>query len=242
MTYCVAVRVESGLVMASDSRTHAGVDHIATFRKMTSFAASDRLLILLSAGNLATTQSVLSLLQQRLHSQHENLNNVSSMYDAACLIGQTLREVTERDQSREGRDAGVDFSCSFLLGGQITGDTHRLFNIYPQGNFIEATEDTPYLQIGESKYGKPILDRVIEHNTELMEAAKCVLVSFDSTIRSNLSVGLPVDLMIHVSGRLQPALQHRFVDGDLYLVKLREAWSQGLRQLFASIPDLPWGL
>ncbi len=242
MTYCVAIKVDSGLVMASDSRTNAGIDNIATFRKMSIFSAQDRMIVLLSAGNLATTQSVTTLLQQRLSRDTENLNNVSSLYDATCLVGQTLREIMGRHNLREGMDAGVDYSCSFLLGGQIQGEVHRLFNIYPQGNFIEATDDSPYFQIGEFKYGKPIIDRVVRNDTGLMQAAKCVLVSFDSTIRSNLSVGLPVDILLYHRNQYRPTLQHRFVEGDPYLVQLRELWSQGLKNLFLSIPDPPWGL
>ncbi len=242
MTYCVAVKLEQGLVMASDSRTNAGIDHLATFRKMALFQAPDRILVLLSAGNLATTQSVISLLQQQIGSEESHLENVHSMYDAACLIGSTLRDYLSRHAERNELDSGVDYSCTFILGGTIQGQEHRLFTIYPQGNFIEASEDTPYFQIGESKYGKPILDRVIRYDTNLMQAVKCVLVSFDSTIRSNLSVGLPLDILLIHEKETKPALQHRFLEGDPYLVSLRESWSQGLKTLFRSIPEPPWAI
>ncbi len=240
MTYCVAVKLKQGLVMASDSRTNAGIDHLATFRKMSVFQAEDRILVLLSAGNLATTQSVVSLLQQQIGSQDDHLENVHSLYDAASLVGSTLRTYLSRHAERNELDSGVDYSCTFILGGSIKGHEHRLFTIYPQGNFIEASEDTPYFQIGESKYGKPILDRVIRYDTNMMQAVKCVLVSFDSTIRSNLSVGLPLDILLIHEQEIKPSLQHRFLDGDPYLVSLRESWSQGLKTLFQSIPEPPW--
>jgi len=162
MTYCVAMRLDDGLVFASDSRTNAGVDHIATFRKLNVFhQPAERLLVIQSAGNLATTQSVISLLRQRCHEEKLNLMNVGSLYDAATLVGATVREVIDRDGGQ--LQGTINFGCNLLLGGQIRGSEHRLFQIYPEGNFIEATEDTPYFQIGESKYGKPIIDRVLTH-------------------------------------------------------------------------------
>lgn len=225
--------------MASDSRTNAGVDHIATFCKMAIFEKpGEAIITLLSAGNLATTQSVLSLLRQRLNSEGPNLLNRASLYDAAVLVGSTLKEVIARDS--EGQPPGIDFGCSLLLGGQIRGEAPRLFNIYPQGNFIEATPETPYFQIGESKYGKPIIDRVVRYDTPLQQAAKCVLISFDSTIRSNISVGLPVDLMICERDSLHPSVKRRFEEGDTYLGQIRQEWSNGLREVFARIPDPDW--
>lgn len=241
MTYCVAMKLAGGLVMASDSRTNAGVDHIATFCKMTVFEKPGVAVItLLSAGNLATTQSTLSLLRQRLQGDGPHLFNQKSLYDVACLVGATLREIVERDSARVPRQEGVDFGSSFLLGGQIKGEEPRLFNIYPQGNFIEACSDTPYFQIGESKYGKPILDRVISHATPLSEAAKCVLISFDSTIRSNVSVGLPIDLLCYRRDSLVVKERHRVLETDAYFQNIREAWSQGLRDTFARLPDPEW--
>ncbi len=187
MTYCVAMCLADGLVFASDSRTNAGVDHIATFKKLHVFhQEGERVLVLQSAGNLATTQSVISLLSARIRTQQEpNLMQVTSLYDAAMLIGKTLLEVIQRDSSNQQTCSNTNFNCNLLLGGQIAGETHRLFHIYPEGNFIEATRDTPYFQIGESKYGKPIIDRVLTIDTPLEQAMCCALISIDSTLRSN---------------------------------------------------------
>lgn len=241
MTYCVAMKLAEGLVMASDSRTNAGVDHIATFCKMAVFEHPGQAVItLLSAGNLATTQSTISLLRQRIQGEGEHIFNQRSLYDVAVLVGSTLREVVERDSPRVPRQDGVDFGSSFLLGGQIKGEEVRLFNIYPQGNFIEASSETPYFQIGESKYGKPILDRVIRYETSLSEASKCVLISFDSTIKSNVSVGLPIDLMRYRKDALVLREKYRVEESDPYFREIRQAWSAGLRRTFESIPDPDW--
>ena len=194
MTYCVAMRLKTGMVFLSDSRTNAGVDQIATFRKMFVFKQKgERLLVIMSARNLATTQSVIALLRSRLNTEEPNLMNCNTLYDAAELLGRTSREVIDRDAGPvQGK---VDFGSSFILGGQIKGEDMRLFHVYPEGNFIEASEDTPYFQIGELKYGKPIIDRVINYKSGIDQAVKCALISMDSTIRSNLSVGLPLDLL-----------------------------------------------
>lgn len=195
MTYCVAMRLSSGLVFASDSRTNAGVDHISTFRKLHVFQQDgERTLVLQSAGNLATTQSIISLLLRRSQdAERPSLLNAPSLYEAASLVGETVREVIQRDSEAQQSGSTTDFSCNLLLGGQIRGEEMRLFHIYPQGNFIEATRDTPYFQIGESKYGKPIIDRVLNYDTPLEQAMQCALISLDSTLRSNLSVGLPLE-------------------------------------------------
>jgi putative proteasome-type protease len=241
MTYCVAMRLKAGLLFASDSRTNAGVDHIATFRKMNVFELpGERLIVILNAGNLATTQSVLSLLRQRLTHDGASLHNVSSMYEAAELVGRTLKEIVARDANDATLGQGVDFGANFLVGGQIRGEGPRLFHVYPQGNFIEATEDTPYFQIGEAKYGKPIIDRVIRYNSTLSEATKCTLISFDSTIRSNLSVGLPLDVLIYRADSFAPAAPHRVTGDDPYFSKLRRGWGEGLRKVFAKLPDEDW--
>ncbi len=241
MTYCVAMKLAEGLVMASDSRTNAGVDHIATFCKMAVFEhPGQAVMTLLSAGNLATTQSTISLLRQRIQGDGEHIFNQKSLYDVAVLVGSTLREVVERDSPKVPRQDGVDFGSSFLLGGQIKGEDVRLFNIYPQGNFIEASSETPYFQIGESKYGKPILDRVIRYETSLSEASKCVLISFDSTIKSNVSVGLPIDLMRYRKDSLVLREKYRVEESDPYFREIRQAWSAGLRRTFESIPDPDW--
>lgn len=180
MTYCVAMHLSQGLIFASDSRTNAGFDQISTFRKMHSFSGPDRSLVLLSAGNLATSQSVISLLDKRCSQDTANLLNVKSLFEAAELVGTTIREVLQRDNPGGG-NGSVDFTCSIILGGHIRGEGQRLFNIYPEGNFIESTPETPYFQIGESKYGKPILDRVLTWDTPLDRAYQCALISFRST-------------------------------------------------------------
>lgn len=244
------MNLRAGLLFASDSRTNAGVDHIATFRKMNVFEQpGERLITLLTAGNLATTQSVVSLLRQRSEGGEaaqasgpgNHLLNLKSMYDVAELVGRTLREVVARDTEGGGTlTQGVDFGANFIVGGQIRGERPRIFHIYPQGNFIEATEDTPYLQIGESKYGKPIIDRVITYESNLTEATKCTLISFDSTIRSNLSVGLPIDMLLYKSDSFQPAVPHRVTGQDPYFNKLRQGWGGGLKRVFAKLPDEDW--
>lgn len=241
MTYCVAMNLAEGLIFASDSRTNAGVDHIACFRKMHLFETpGERSLVLLNSGNLATTQSVVSLLRKRLAHDGPHLLNVESLYDAATLVGATIREVLARDTPPQGLSQGVDYGCSFLLGGQIRGEVPRLFNIYPQGNFIEATPDTPYFQIGESKYGKPILDRVVRYETGLAEAMKCTLISFDSTIRSNLSVGLPIDILKRRRDEFAAAQPYRLDADDPYLKTVSQSWGEGLRQVFGQIPSADW--
>ncbi len=238
MTYCVAMRLADGLVFASDSRTNAGVDHIATFRKLHVFQqANERILVLQSAGNLATTQSVLSLLRQRCHDDKLNMMNVPSLYDAATLVGATVREVIERDGGHPHR-SGISFGCNILLGGQIRNEGTRLFHIYPEGNFIEATEDTPYFQIGESKYGKPIIDRVLQFDTSLEQAMQCALLSMDSTLRSNLSVGLPLDVMLYPVDSFSADAQYRVCESHPHYQTLRKIWGEGLAQLFNQLPPL----
>ena len=238
MTYCVGVMLDSGLVLASDSRTNAGVDQIGSFRKMTVFErAGDRVLVLLSSGNLAVTQSVIGLLEQWGNENMEGLWNTASMYKAACLVGEALREVHKRD-GHYLTQHHIDASAGFILGGQIGGERHRLFNIYTEGNFIEATPDTLFFQNGEIKYGKPILDRMITNDASLREAAKCVLVSFDSAMRSNISVGLPIDLLWYERDSLKVGMQRRIQDQDPYFHSLRQQWEAGLRRVLWELPDL----
>jgi putative proteasome-type protease len=240
MTYCVGVMLDSGLVLASDSRTNAGVDQIANFRKMTVYERpGDRVIAMLSSGNLAVTQGVLALLDQRAQMNQQSVWNVTSLYEVACLLGETLREVHKRDGPHLMQHH-IDASASFIVGGQIGGERHRLFNIYTEGNFIEATPDTPFFQNGEVKYGKPILDRMISSSTGLIEATKCVLVSFDSTIRSNISVGLPIDLLCYERDSLKVGLQRRLGDTDSYFGKVRDQWGAGLKRLFSELPDPHW--
>lgn len=240
MTYCVGVILASGLVLASDSRTNAGVDQIGNFRKMTVFERpGDWVIVMLSSGNLAVTQGVVALLEQRAQMHQQNIWNSASMYDIACLVGETLREVQKRDGPYL-MEHNIDANASFILGGQIYGERHRLFNVYTEGNFIEATPDTPYCQNGEIKYGKPILDRVITYSTGLMEAAKCVLISFDSTMRSNISVGPPIDLLCYERDSMKVGLQRRLWDHDSYFDNVREQWGAGLKRLFTDLPDPHW--
>ena len=240
MTYCVGVLLDSGLVLASDSRSNAGVDQIMSFRKMAIYARpGDRVIVLLSSGNLAVTQGVLSLLEQRANEHRDNLWNVTSMYQVALLVGDTLREVHKRDGPYLMQHH-IDASAGFILGGQISGEKHRLFNIYTEGNFIEATPDTPYFQNGELKYGKPILDRVITSSTGLTEAAKCVLISFDSTIQSNISVGLPIDLLCYERDSLIVSLQRRIHEQDAYFDAIRRQWQEGLKKVLMELPDPCW--
>lgn len=242
MTYCVAIRLAQGLVFASDTRTNAGVDHVATFRKMRVFEKPGQArMVLLSSGNLATSQSVASLLELscRHHEPARNLLQVASLYDAAAMVGATLREVVARDAEPA---SSIDFSSHFLLGGQVEGEAMRLFHIYPQGNFIEASRDTPYFQIGEAKYGKPILDRVLDYDTPLAQAIQCALISLDSTMRSNLSVGAPIDLVWLRPDDATPLAPVRLAEKDPYFSVLRQAWSKGLREVFATLPAPDWPL
>jgi putative proteasome-type protease len=240
MTYCVGVFLDAGLVLASDSRTNAGVDQVANFRKMAVFERpGDRVIVMLSSGNLAVTQGVVALLEQRAQMNQQSVWNAASLYDVACLVGEALREVHKRDGPHL-MERNIDGSASFIVGGQICGERHRLFNIYTEGNFIEATPDTPFFQNGEIKYGKPILDRMIGNSTGLMEAAKCVLVSFDSTLRSNISVGFPIDLLCYERDRLTVGLQRRLGEQDSYFDMVRRQWGAGLKRLFSELPDPHW--
>lgn len=235
MTYCVAMRLADGLVFASDSRTNAGFDKISTFRKMHVFEqAGERELVILSAGNLATSQSIISLLEKRCETHETNLLNTPSMYETAELLGQTAREVLSRDNP-EGKISHVDLSCSLILGGQIRGEGSRLFNIYPEGNFIEATRETPYFQIGESKYGKPILDRIVDFDTPLDRAYQCALISFDSTMKSNLSVGMPLDVAIYHNDDLKPCFVEQVDEHNDYFHQLRGQWHRGIQDLFTGL-------
>ena len=242
MTYCVGVMLDAGMVFASDSRTNAGVDHVSSYRKMHTFAAEgERVLVLLTSGNLSVTQSTISLLDQQARDPDsgKTVMNVASMYDVAELIGNALREVRKRDGAYL-QQSNVDGSASFIVGGQIRGEPQRLFNVYTEGNFIEATRETPYFQIGESKYGEPVIDRVVKAGTGLLEATKCVLVSFDSTMRSNISVGLPIDLLIYNRNSLRVGFQRHIEEGDDYFEMIHTQWGEGLRKVFGQLPNPDW--
>lgn len=242
MTYCVAARLDAGILFASDSRTNAGVDHVATFSKMKVFERRDeRVLVLLCAGNLSVTQSVTNILDQHKTAEpgRPSIWSVGSLFDVACLVGDALREVGRRDGPYLTQ-GNIDASASLILGGQIKGEEQRLFHIYAQGNFIEATYDTIYFQLGESKYGKPVIDRVVTTATDPADVAKCVLVSFDSTIRSNISVGLPIDMLWYPRDALRVGLQKRIEEGNPYFNMLRQGWGAGLRRVFGELPNPDW--
>ncbi len=242
MTYCVAINLQAGLVFASDSRTNAGVDNIARFEKMRVFAKDgDRMIVTLSAGNLSVTQNAQSLLELRARNEPQNLNiwNAKSLFEVAGLVGDAMREVRARDESYL-RAQYIDASASFIVGGQIAGETPRLFLVYSEGNFIEASNDTPFVQIGEIKYGKPILDRIIRRDSTLADAVKCTLVSFDSTIRSNISVGAPIDLLIYDIDSLRVGMKRRLEENDPYLETIRNGWEDGLRSAFDHLPANDW--
>ena len=241
MTYCVATMIDAGIVFASDSRTNAGVDNISTFRKMKTFdRPGERALVIVNSGNLAITQATINHLEQAIRRNTEpNLMSVYSLYDVAELVGSSLREVRHRDGPFL-MENNVDGSANFIVGGQIAGECQRLFLVYAEGNFIEATAETPYFQIGEVKYGKPIIDRVIRADTSMDDAIKCVLVSFDSTMRSNLTVGMPIDLTCYERESLQIGHSHRFDENDPYMLSLRKTWGEGVRRAFAQLPKLEW--
>jgi len=241
MTYCVGISVDAGLVFLSDSRTNAGVDQISTFRKMTVFERpGDRVMVLMTAGNLAISQAAVSVLRERMtDTATPNLMNAANMFEAAICIGAALRDVHKRD-AEALKEHGIEFNATMIFGGQIGSEAPRLFNIYAAGNFIEATPETAYMQIGESKYGKPIIDRVITRSTSLAKAAKCALISMDSTIRSNLSVGLPLDLLCIKRDTLRVA-SHISIDTDhQYFSMIRSGWSESLRHAFHALPDPDW--
>ncbi len=245
MTYCVAIKLNAGLVFLSDSRTNAGLDQINTFRKMIVYEKpQDRFMVLLSAGNLSIAQSVREILQvEQLKENGDTAGttiwNAKSMFDAARVLGSAIRRVYQRD-AESLKQAGMDFNVSLIFGGQIAGEAMRLFQVYSAGNFIEATPETPYFQIGESKYGKPVLDRVITPHTPLEEAAKCALVSMDSTLKSNLSVGLPLDMVVYDVDSFSTDKIVCIDENNPYFKMLHNSWGQKLREVFDSIEDPMW--
>ena len=244
MTYCCGVLVRDGLVMIADTRTNAGLDNVSTFRKLHIFSKpGERIMAIASAGNLAISQSVLSTLTEGLEDPHtgelETLMNAPTMFQAAQRIGRAIRSVhaTEGDALKS---EDVSFDVSFLFGGQIKGSRMRLFMVYTAGNFIECTTDTPYLQIGEHKYGKPVLDRAMHYDVELYEALKTSLISMDSTMRSNLGVGLPIDVLVVRADACEADLNHRIEAGEPYFHDLRSRWSAALRAAHQNIPRPPY--
>jgi putative proteasome-type protease len=240
MTYCVGLKIDKGLVFMSDTRTNAGIDSISTFRKMHVWSEpGERVIVLLTAGNLATTQAVVSLLDERskaVSDRHPTLLETPSMFQTARIVGNVVREVIN-GSAAEGQTAETYFNASFILGGQIRGSAPRLFMIYPEGNFIEAGSDTPFFQIGETKYGKPIIVRAYDPTMSFAETAKLLMVSFDSTLKSNLSVGLPLDMLFYETDSLEIKLQKRIAGDDPYYRTISDGWSTALKAAFKNLPD-----
>jgi putative proteasome-type protease len=244
MTYCVGIKLDAGLVFLSDSRTNAGMDQISSYRKMMVYERpGDRFMVLLSAGNLSISQSVREILQvEKLDNGSAmplTIWNATSLFDATRVLGAAVRHVYDQD-GPSLQQAGIEFNASFIFGGQIGNEPMRLFLVYSAGNFIEATRETCYFQIGESKYGKPVLDRMITPHTPLDEASKCALVSMDSTLKSNLSVGLPLDLAVYQAGTLRSEQVVCIDDQNPYFRMIRNTWGEKLRQVFEDIEDPQW--
>ena len=244
MTYCVGIKLDAGLVFLSDSRTNAGLDQISTFRKMIVYEKpGDRFMVMLSAGNLSISQSVREILQvEKIANGDEppvTIWNATSMFDAARVLGSAVRRVYDQD-GQSLKAAGIDFNAAMIFGGQIKGEAMRLFLVYSAGNFIEATQETCYFQAGESKYGKPVLDRMISPATPLDEASKCALVSMDSTLKSNLSVGLPLDLLVYQNDAFQCDQTVCIDEQNPYFQMIRGSWGHKLREVFESLEDPQW--
>ena len=248
MTYCVGLYLRDGLVLLSDTRTNAGVDHVSTFGKMHVFETpGERVIVAMTAGNLAISQAVINLLSEGLESGEdggeagaaETLLTVPSMFRAARLVGRAVRQVFATDGPTL-KAQGLSFDVSVLLAGQIKDRNMRLFQVYAAGNFIEATEETPFLQVGEHKYGKPILDRVLTHDSDIDDGIKLVLISMDSTLRSNLTVGMPLDLLVYRRDSQRIELRRRISEDDPYFRGIRRRWSAALREAYQSIPRPDW--
>lgn len=242
MTYCLAILTQAGLVMAADSRTNAGVDHVSISQKLFDFSIpGERVILICTAGNLSMTQNVLMLMAQDLKSGAEaNINTLPSMYKVVQYIGHLTRQVLDENRVWLKQD-GIDAGCTFLVGGQIKGESPELYLVYSQGNFLRATKETPYLQVGEIKYGKPILDRVIQYRTTgLEEAAKCALLSLDSTMKSNISVGPPINIVLYEADSLKIQYRRKLLKGDPYLENIRKSWEDCVKESFKSLPMLDW--
>jgi len=240
VTYCLAIKVDDGLVFCSDSRTNAGVDNVSTYSKMHTFVwPGQRSFTLLSAGNLATTQFVVKKLQ---HDTRDgltpNLLTVPNMREAADYVGMISSQVQQQQASRD--TASTSFEATFIVGGQIAGSEPEIYMIYPQGNYIHESPEHPFLQIGETKYGKPILDRVIHHDTSLERAARCALVSMNSTIRSNVTVGAPVELQLYQADSLTEGRRLRCLDDDPFAREISEKWNEGLMLALNNLPRFDW--
>ena len=237
MTYCLALKMNEGMVFASDSRTNAGVDQIASFKKMRTYNnGTDRVIVTLTSGNLSITQSVVNLIEQRANDPDvPNIWNARTLFDVATLFGECLREV-RKDTAAYLDQSKINMGVNFIVGGQLAGEPQRLFLIYSEGNFIEATDETPFFQIGETKYGKPVLDRFMQPETTLVNAIKCALVSLDSTVRSNISVGLPIDLVSLKPNQFEFNNQYHITEDDAYFSHISTSWREGLTTLFDGLP------
>jgi putative proteasome-type protease len=241
MTYCLGILTRAGLVMATDSRTNAGVDYVSTYPKLFDFSLTgERVILLATSGNLAITQAVLILLRHDLNIQAEvNLHRLASLYEVARYVGSKIRQVQEEDRSWLEKD-GIDFKCTLLLGGQIRGEAPDLYMIYSQGNCIQVSKEAPFLQIGEAKYGKPILDRILNFDTPLEDAAKCALLSIDSTMKSNISVGPPINLVKYEVDSFKIRYELQLKLGAPYLVQIRKLWEDYIKQAFEQMPAIDW--
>lgn len=241
MTYCLGIITKYGLVLGADSRTNAGVDYISTYQKLFDFSQTgERAILVCTSGNLSVTQAIMNLLQKDLKIPEEvNIHTLPTLYDIARYIGSKIRLIQEQDRSWLQQD-GIEAQCTLLLGGQIKGQEPELFMIYSQGNCIQSSKDTPFLQIGETKYGKPILDRILKFDTPLKAAAKCALLSIDSTMKSNISVGPPINLMMYQKDTFKIEHQLRLGLGDPYLIKIRQHWEMALRDAFDRMADVDW--
>ena len=239
MTYCVGLSLNKGLVFMSDTRTNAGVDNVSVFKKMFTWQQrGERAIVLMTAGNLATTQAVVSLLDERSKApgeRHPTILEAPSMFQVARMVGETLREVVQ-GSTPSGQAADAAFSANIIVGGQIKGSEPRLFLVYPEGNFVEASADTPFFQIGETKYGRPILVRAYDPDMDFEDAVKLLLVSFDSTIKANLSVGLPLDYQVYERDTFELGRWGRIENNDRYFAEISEGWSEALRSAFHSLP------
>lgn len=241
MTYCLGILTKTGLVMAADSRTNAGVDYISTYRKLFNFSIEhDRTILLCTSGNLSITQSVLTVMQQAINAKSEiSLHTLPSLYEVARYVGSTMRQVQDENRPWLEKD-GIDYQSTILLGGQIRGEEPALYMIYSQGNFIQASKEKPFLQIGEAKYGKPILDRVLSFETSIESAAKCALLSIDSTMISNISVGPPINLVMYEADSFKVCYQLCLDIDAPYLTRIRKQWEKCLNEAFTEMPNIDW--
>lgn len=243
MTYCLGIRVDKGLVFAADSRTNAGVDYISSYQKLFDFSLpGDRVIVLCTAGSLSTSQSVLHSIRQDIDLGSDadaSLYTLPSLHSVARYVGQKMRNIQNEERPWLEKD-GIEYQSTFIVGGQIAGETPGMYLVYSQGNFIEATPETPFLQIGETKYGKPILDRTVSYDTPLDRVAKTALLSLDSTMRSNISVGPPIDMVLYETDALEIRDRVRLQENDPYLRKIRQYWEESLSAASQNLPNIIW--